>query len=106
MWKKHKYTHHYIRLAAVSSAIVVRSNHLKLKMRPPHVAVHDGRLHHAAVRLDDEAVFAIFGFFPSRRGNDQPVHHRAVVTSVLVQGLYLQDGGESFVIPSNVKRSG
>lgn len=83
----HTYTHHYLRLAAVSLTVVVRSNHLKLKIRPPHVAIHDGRFDHAAVRFDDEAVFAVLGVFPGGRGDDEPVRHRAVVASVFVQSL-------------------
>lgn len=82
-----KFTHHYLRLAAVSLTVVVRGDHHKLKIRPPHVAVHDGRLHHAAVRVDDEAVLAVFGAFASRGLNDQTVQHSAVVTRVFVQGL-------------------
>lgn len=67
--------------------IIVSSNHLKLEIRPPHVTVHDGSLHHAAVWLDHKAVLAVFGLFSSRRGDDESVHHGTVVTGVLVQGL-------------------
>lgn len=80
-------THHYLCFAAVSSTVVICRHHLKLEVRPPHVAVHDGRLHHAAVRLDDEAVFAVFGLFAGRRRDDEPVRHGAVVTGVSVEGL-------------------
>lgn len=72
----------------MSSTIVVRRHHLKLEVRPPHVAVHDGRLHHAAIGLDDEAVFVVFGVFAGRkRWDDEAVRHGAVVTSVLIEGL-------------------
>lgn len=84
---RRSYTHHYLRFAAVPLAVVVRGDHLELKIRPPHVAVHDGRLHHAAVRLDNEAVFAVFAVFAGRRRDDEPVHHGTVVTGVLVEGL-------------------
>lgn len=80
-------THHYLSLAAVTLSIVVSSNHLKLEIWPPHVPVHDGRLHDATVRLDDEAILAVFGLFASRRGDDEAVHHGTVITGVLVQGL-------------------
>ncbi len=82
----------------MSLTIVVCSNHLKLKVWPPHVAVHDRRLHHAAVWFDDEAVFAIFSVFTSGRGNDQPVHHRTVVTSVLVQSLWIEKNKSHYTL--------
>lgn len=82
------WTHHYFRFAAMPSTVVIRRHHLKLEVRPPHVAVHNGRLHHTAIRLDDKAVFAVFGFFAGlRRWDDEAVCHGAVITSVLIEGL-------------------
>lgn len=82
-----KGTHHDLCLVAVTLTIVVSSNHLKLEIGAPHVAVHDGCLHDATVRLDDEAVLAVLGLFAGRRGDDEAIHHGTVVTSVSVQGL-------------------
>lgn len=67
--------------------VVVSSNHLKLEIRPPHVAVHDGCLDDATIWLDYEAVLAVLGLFAGRRGDEEAIHHGTVVTSVLVQGL-------------------
>lgn len=86
-WKQ-GLTHHYFCFAAVSSAVVVGGDDLKLEVGPPHVAVHDGCFHYTTVRLDDEAVLAVFSLFADwRRWDDEPVCHGAVVTSVLVDGL-------------------
>lgn len=80
-------THHYLRLAAVPLTIVVRGNHLKLKIRSPHVPVHDRRLHYSAVWLNDKSVLAVFCVSTSLRGDDEPVHHWTVVPSVFIQSL-------------------
>ena len=81
----HTHTHHHVGTVAEAVAVVVGGDDLEGEVGAAHVAVVDGRLDDARVRLDHEAVVggALFCW-----RDDQPVCHGAVVPGVCVGGLW------------------